>query len=240
MRSRTLRGLLGLVLLALLPSRTAFAAQDISPAGPPQPTRLVGGLERREMIATQMGPTTPSSLTAFSTIDLAHAPPASDFRQRIRRKVHRDRTDRSAHRVQPRRSLHGVTATTPSLRSGRFQRGATGFSAPTIDSCGRSTPSLDSRTACFRNESVGADGGCLRLGRHQQSSVGRHLERTRQSKRHRGRSRSDTVPHAELQPHGDTWGKFPEDRPRKNRKPWMGWARNQGLRRMTNAGCSVV
>ena len=70
--------------------------------------------------------------------------------------------------------------------------------------------------------------------------MGRHLERARASQRRSGWTIEIEIPFRTLNfnPDSDTWGiNFQRTVRRKNEDSiWMGWARNQGLDRMTNAG----
>ena len=70
--------------------------------------------------------------------------------------------------------------------------------------------------------------------------MGRHLERGVESQRRSGWTIEIEIPFRTLNfdPNSDTWGiNFQRTVRRKNEDSiWMGWARNQGLRRMTNAG----
>ena len=93
----------------------------------------------------------------------------------------------------------------------------------------------------LRDEPVGTHGRLAAGRRHRtESAVGRHLERTVAPQRLRlGPRDRDPVPLAELRSRtATTWGiNFQRTVRRKNEDSiWMGWARNQGLRRMTNAG----
>ncbi len=100
---------------------------------------------------------------------------------------------------------------------------------------------LDGRSGYFFEMNPSGPDGRLAVRRQRrQPAMGRHLERprpTHTTSAGRSRSRSRSAP-LNFNPESDTWGiNFQRTVRRKNEDSiWMGWARNQGLRRMTNAG----
>ena len=87
----------------------------------------------------------------------------------------------------------------------------------------------------LRDEPVGPDGRLAARRQRRQPAVGRHLERARAraaTSAGRSRSRSRSARSTSI-PNSDTWGiNFQRTVRRKNEDSiWMGWARNQGLRR---------
>ena len=99
---------------------------------------------------------------------------------------------------------------------------------------------LDGRTGYFfEMNPSGLMADALQGANGQNRAVGRHLERAHR-RSEIGWTLEIEIPFRTLNfnPNSDTWGiNFQRTVQRKNEESlWMGWARNQGLRRMTNAG----
>ncbi len=113
---------------------------------------------------------------------------------------------------------------------------------PTTASCGASTRFLDERSGYFfeMNPSGLMGDAVLGVNGIDNRAVGRHLERARPAQQHRLDDRDRSCPSARSTSTRTTmrWGiNFQRTVRRKNEDSiWMGWGRNQGLGRMTNAG----
>ncbi|HTI40285.1 MAG TPA: carbohydrate binding family 9 domain-containing protein [Vicinamibacterales bacterium] len=209
-----------------------------------QPTRLVGGIERREMIATQMD--ADDAIRLDGVLDESiwqDAVPASDFRQQDPENGAPATEPTEVRIAYSRDALYmGVTCydSEPDKWLG-FQRGRDGFLGSddrfmwTIDTF------LDGRTAYFfEMNPSGLMADALQGSADVSNRQWDGIWNARVNRSDIGWTIEIEIPFRTLNfhPSSDTWGiNFQRTVRRKNEETlWMGWVRNQGLRRMTNAG----
>jgi hypothetical protein len=226
----------GLVLLLFV--------QDVSAQATVQPTRVVGGIERREMVAMQMG--TEDSIRLDGVLDESiwqAAIPASDFRQQDPQNGAPATEPTEVRIAYSRDALYmGVTCydSEPDRWLG-FQRGRDGFLGSddrfmwTIDTF------LDGRTAYFfEMNPSGLMADALQGSADVSNRQWDGIWNARVNRSDIGWTIEVEIPFRTLNfsPTSDAWGvNFQRTVRRKNEETlWMGWARNQGVRRMTNAG----
>jgi hypothetical protein len=224
--------------LALLLVVHDVAAQAV------QPTRLVGGVERREMAAVPMKEE--ESVIVDGILDepvWRRAIPASDFRQQDPQNGAPATEPTDVRIAYSRDALYmGVTCydSEPDKWLG-FQRGRDGFLGSddrlmwTIDTF------LDGRTAYFfEMNPSGLMADALQGSADVSNRQWDGIWNARVNRSEIGWTIEVEIPFRTLNfnPTSDTWGiNFQRTVRRKNEETlWMGWARNQGLRRMTNAG----
>ena len=233
-----------LLLLATIVTAVLSVAPDAFAQTPVQPTRLIGGIERREMVATQMD--ADDAITLDGVLDeriWQLTVPAADFRQQDPENGAPATEPTEVRIAYSRDALYiGVICydSEPEKWLG-FQRRRDGFLGSddrfmwTIDTF------LDGRTAYFfemNPSGLMADAlqGSADVNNRQWDGIwNAHVERS-----DIGWTLEIEIPFRTLNfnPSNDTWGiNFQRTVRRKNEDSlWMGWARNQGLRRMTNAG----
>jgi hypothetical protein len=237
------RGALLLLVLALVPLR-ASAGQLTAASFPAQPTRLVGGIERREMVAMQMGSHDEIVLDGVLNERVwSETVPAADFRQQDPQNGAAATEPTEVRIAYSRDAIYmGVTCfdSEPDRWLG-FQRGRDGFLGSddrfmwTIDTF------LDGRTAYFfEMNPSGLMADALQGSADVSNRQWDGIWNARVNRSDVGWTIEIEIPFRTLNfnPTGDTWGiNFQRTVRRKNEETlWMGWARNQGLRRMTNAG----
>lgn len=210
----------------------------------PQATRVVGGIERREMAAMPMGPEDSIRLDGVLNESIWQAAvPASDFRQQDPENGAPATEPTEVRIVYSRDALYmGVTCydSEPEKWLG-FQRGRDGFLGSddrfmwTIDTF------LDGRSAYFFE--MNPSGLMADALQGSEDVSNRQWDGIWNARVHRsdiGWTLEIEIPFRTLNfnPTSDAWGiNFQRTVRRKNEESlWMGWARNQGLRRMTNAG----
>ncbi len=233
-----------LFVLAWLPAREASAGQLNAPIPAPQSTTLVGGLERREMLAMQLG--VEQLVTLDGVLDepfWQSVVPASDFRQQDPQNGAAATEPTEVRIAYSRDALYmGVTCfdSEPDKWLG-FQRGRDGFLGSddrfmwTIDTF------LDGRTAYFfEMNPSGLMADALQGSADVSNRQWDGIWNARVTRSDIGWTIEVEIPFRTLNfsPTSDTWGiNFQRTVRRKNEETlWMGWVRNQGLRRMTNAG----
>ena len=232
-----------LLLLALAPGRVS--AGQLTPApSPDQPARVLGGIERREMMAMQMG--SDDAITLDGVLDervWSVAVPAADFRQQDPQNGAPATEPTEVRIAYSRDAMYmGVTCfdSEPDRWLG-FQRGRDGFLGSddrfmwTIDTF------LDGRTAYFfEMNPSGLMADALQGSADVSNRQWDGIWNARVDRSDIGWTIEIEIPFRTLNfnPTSDTWGiNFQRTVRRKNEETlWMGWARNQGLRRMTNAG----
>ena len=233
-----------LFVLVWLPLRDASAGQLNAPTPAPQSTNLVGGLERREMLAMQLG--VEQLVTLDGILDepfWQSVVPASDFRQQDPQNGAAATEPTEVRIAYSRDALYmGVTCfdSEPDKWLG-FQRGRDGFLGSddrfmwTIDTF------LDGRTAYFfEMNPSGLMADALQGSADVSNRQWDGIWNARVTRSDVGWTIEVEIPFRTLNfsPTSDTWGiNFQRTVRRKNEETlWMGWVRNQGLRRMTNAG----
>ena len=209
-----------------------------------QPTRLVGGIERREMIAMQIDTDDAIRLDGVLNESIwQDAVPASDFRQQDPENGAPATEPTEVRIAYSRDAIYmGVTCydSEPDKWLG-FQRGRDGFLGSddrfmwTIDTF------LDGRTAYFfEMNPSGLMADALQGSADVSNRQWDGIWSARVNRSDIGWTIEIEIPFRTLNfnPSSDTWGiNFQRTVRRKNEETlWMGWARNQGLRRMTNAG----
>ena len=230
-----IHNLLGILLLC---------AHHAAAQTPVQPTRLVGGLERREMIAMQMD--TDDAIRLDGVLGESvwqDAVPAADFRQQDPQNGAPATEPTEVRIAYSRDALYiGVTCydSEPDKWLG-FQRGRDGFLGSddrfmwTIDTF------LDGRTAYFfEMNPSGLMADALQGSADVSNRQWDGIWNARVNRSDIGWTIEIEIPFRTLNfnPTNDTWGiNFQRTVRRKNEETlWMGWSRNQGLRRMSNAG----
>jgi hypothetical protein len=221
-----------------------FSAHHAAAQSSVQPSRLIGGIERREMIATRMDADDAIRLDGILNESIwQDAVPASDFRQQDPQNGVPATEPTEVRIVYSRDALYmGVTCydSEPDKWLG-FQRGRDGFLGSddrfmwTIDTF------LDGRTAYFfEMNPSGLMADALQGSADVSNRQWDGIWNARVTRSDIGWTIEIEIPFRTLNfsATNDTWGiNFQRTVRRKNEETlWMGWARNQGLRRMTNAG----
>ena len=218
--------------------------QDVNAQTPAQLTRVIGGIERREMVAMQLG--AEDSIRLDGVLDESiwqAAVPASDFRQQDPQNGAPATEPTEVRIAYSRDALYmGVNCydSEPDKWIG-FQRGRDGGLGSddrfmwTIDTF------LDGRTAYFfEMNPSGLMADALQGSADVSNRQWDGIWNARVNRSDIGWTLEIEIPFRTLNfsPTSDTWGvNFQRTVRRKNEETlWMGWARNQGLRRMSNAG----
>lgn len=232
-----------LVMLMSSPLR-AFAGQLDIATPAVQPTQMLGGLERRQMSAMQMGSEDRVTLDGMLNEPVwRQAVPAADFRQQDPQNGAAATEPTEVRIVYSRDAIYmGVTCfdSEPEKWLG-FQRGRdNGLGSDdrfmwTIDTF------LDGRTAYFfEMNPSGLMADALQGSADTNNRQWDGIWNARVNRSEIGWTLEIEIPFRTLNfnPTSDTWGvNFQRTVRRKNEESlWMGWARNQGLRRMSNAG----
>jgi len=233
------------VLLILVSTPWRASAGQLNVATPAvQPTRLLGGIERREMSAMQMGSEDRVTLDGVLNESVwGRAVPAADFRQQDPENGEAATEPTEVRIIYSRDALYmGVTCydSEPEKWLG-FQRGRdNGLGSDdrfmwTIDTF------LDGRTAYFfEMNPSGLMADALQGSADSNNRQWDGIWNARVNRSDIGWTLEIEIPFRTLNfnPTSDTWGiNFQRTVRRKNEESlWMGWARNQGLRRMSNAG----
>jgi hypothetical protein len=232
-----------LLILAIVPWR-ASAGQLTAVPSPVQATRLLGGIERRQLAAMPMG--SDDVITLDGVLDervWGEAVPAGDFRQQDPQNGAPATEPTEVRIAYSRDAIYmGVTCfdSEPDRWLG-FQRGRDGFLGSddrfmwTIDTF------LDGRTAYFfEMNPSGLMADALQGSADVSNRQWDGIWNARVDRSDIGWTIEIEIPFRTLNfnPTSETWGiNFQRTVRRKNEETlWMGWARNQGLRRMTNAG----
>jgi Domain of unknown function (DUF5916) len=233
------------VLLMFISTPLRASAGQLNAATPAvQPTQLLGGLERREMVAMQMGSDDRVTLDGVLNEPVwGQAVPAADFRQQDPQNGAAATEPTEVRIIYTRDALYmGVTCfdSEPEKWLG-FQRGRdNGLGSDdrfmwTIDTF------LDGRTAYFfEMNPSGLMADALQGSADSNNRQWDGIWNARVNRSNIGWTLEIEIPFRTLNfnPTSDTWGiNFQRTVRRKNEESlWMGWARNQGLRRMSNAG----
>jgi len=220
-----------------------LVAHDAAAQAPAQPARFVGGLERREMVAMQLGVEQLVTLDGILDEPFWQAVvPASDFRQQDPQNGAAATEPTEVRVAYSRDALYmGVTCydSEPERWLG-FQRGRDGGLGSddrfmwTIDTF------LDGRTGYFFEMNPSGLMADALQGTDTNNRQWDGIWNARAVRSDIGWTLEIEIPFRTLNfnPTNDTWGiNFQRTVRRKNEESlWMGWARNQGLRRMSNAG----
>jgi hypothetical protein len=233
-----------LLLLLVLNPLHASAGQLSAAPSPVQASRVLDGIERREMVAMQMG--SDDGITIDGVLDervWSETVPAADFRQQDPQNGEPATEPTEVRIAYSRDALYmGVTCfdSEPDKWIG-FQRGRdNGLGSDdrfmwTIDTF------LDGRTAYFfEMNPSGLMADALQGSADVNNRQWDGIWNARVHRSDIGWTLEIEIPFRTLNfnPTSDTWGiNFQRTVRRKNEETlWMGWARNQGLRRMSNAG----
>jgi hypothetical protein len=236
-----------LVVVSLSFNSDASAAQLNPPPPIPQPTRVVAGIERRAIVAMEMG--AGDVITIDGVLDervWSEAAPASDFRQQDPQNGAPATEPTEVRIAYSRDTLYmGVACydSEPERWLG-FQRGRDGFLGSddrfmwTIDTF------LDGRSAYFfEMNPSGLMADALQGSADVSNRQWDGIWNARVNRSDIGWTIEIEIPFRTLNfnPDIEAWGiNFQRTVRRKNEETlWMGWSRNQGLRRMTNAGLLI-
>ena len=237
------RRVIVLATIVLIPLR-ASAGQFSAGTPAEQSTQMLGGIERREMIALQLGSEDRVTLDGvLNEPAWGQAVPAADFRQQDPQNGGAATEPTEVRIIYSRDALYmGVTCydSEPEKWLG-FQRGRdNGLGSDdrfmwTIDTF------LDGRTAYFfEMNPSGLMADALQGSSDSNNRQWDGIWNARVNRSDIGWTLEIEIPFRTLNfnPTSDTWGiNFQRTVRRKNEESlWMGWARNQGLRRMSNAG----